>query len=112
MIVKASTNIIGIATAALTIRDFSNHVSREIYGLAITNLILVAFILCTMLLKNREHRNKRSVIVALLLIYNLIFNAMIIHNHTNGLVIDKTLYNMSIFIIGFNGLEFLSLIAK
>lgn len=109
MIVKASTNVINIATASLVIMDFDNTVSREAFGLAIANLVFVVITIATMIMKNAFHRNMRSLVVFLLLSYNLVFDSMVIHNHLNGIPIDKTLHNMAIFIIAFNSVEFLSI---
>ncbi len=109
MIVKASSNVINIATASLIIMDFDDLVTREAFGLAIANLVFVTVTIATMIVKNAIHRNIKSLIVLLLLIYNLIFDSFVIHKHVNGLPIDKTLHNMAIFIIGFNSIEFLSI---
>ncbi len=109
MIVKASTNVINIATASLIVMDFDDMVSREAFGLAIANLIFVIVTIATMIVKNAIHRNIRSLAVMLLLCYNLVFDSIIIHNHLNGIPINKHLHNMAIFIIAFNSVEFLSI---
>ena len=109
MIVKTSTNTLNIATAALVIMNFDESVSLEAFGLAVANLVFLAFTIVKMLYNNREHRDTRSLMILLLSVYNLIFDCLVIDKQIKGLPIDKTLHNMAIFIIGFNSLEFLSL---